>query len=176
MRLLKKFIKILVLVAAGALLLLLLVGQFAPRRYLDTVSVTLPVPVAEVYQWLTDVDDTPNRRRQVTRIEYATVNDKGFPVWREYREEKFIRSVEVLEMEKNKRFTIQTGTVTFGLSGLWAYVLKQPGDGATTIEITEESRTTSLINNVIFTLIGRKYTLKQELRLLEEFAEGFQVK
>ncbi|MFP6904493.1 MAG: SRPBCC family protein [Verrucomicrobiota bacterium] len=172
MRLLKKFIKILVLVAAGALLLLFLVGQFAPRRYLGTVSVTLSVPVADVYNWLTDVDDTPNRDRQVTRIEYESVNNKGFPVWREYREEKY-SSFEVLEMEKNKRFTIQTRTSNFGLHGLWAYVLKQQGDGATTVEITEESHTTSLINNVIFTLIGRKYTLKQELRLLEKFAEGF---
>ena len=153
--------------------MLLLVGQFAPRKYLHTISVTLPLPAADVYRWLTDVDDIPNRRARVTRIEYEPVNEKGFPVWREYMEKEF-SIYQVLEMEKNKRFTIETITSNFGLRGLWAYVLKEQVAGATTVEITEESYTTSLIDNVIFTLLGRKYTLKQEVALLKQFTEGAQ--
>ena len=163
--------KILIAGTALVLVLLFFVGLLSPQEFRGSVSRDVPESADRIYAWLIDLDTLPQRHPDTTSVTPGSTNEQGLPIWTEHHGSRST-SFQIIEMAPGEYVTIQTITSNFGLSGTWSYTLKPSEDaGSTKVTISEISKAYDIFSRIKFTLIGRKFLLKAEMKALENWAE-----
>jgi len=141
-----------ILIAAAALasvvILVMVVGALLPRHHAAAVRARFGRPAAEIYRALLAVDEFPQWRSGVDRVERV---DKpgGEPAWVEHGGFGPIPFVVVSSAAPNRLVTrIDSDELPFG--GTWTYVVEAAPDGST-LTITEDGD----IGNVLFRFMSK---------------------
>ena len=139
-----------ILVVVGFVIALLAAGAMLPEKHTVSRSITVPRPVAEVWQVLTEHAQDPSWRADVASV--TKIADRnGHPVWEEKYKNGDTMRIETTLSEAPKRMERKiVDQSAFG--GVWVYEVSPSPDGkATTVRITENGE----VYNPAFRFIGR---------------------
>lgn len=142
-------------------------GMFISETYSVTVSQTYNAPVASVWYSITEVENFPEWRTGVERVEI--ISDSGdFLLWKEYYAGPEPLTFKATTRRDSTQFvaTIVDEDLPFG--GSWTYRLEQSGTGVR-LSITEDGQIYSPIYRFISRFImGYTGTIRQYMDDLKQ--------
>ena len=145
-----RWVVVAIFAVVGFVLALLAAGAMLPEKHSVSRSVTIPRPVGEVWQVLTDHAQDPKWRPEIESV--TRVADRnGHAVWEEKYKNGDSMLIETMMMEAPRRMERKiVDQSAFG--GVWVYELTPSADGnTTTVKITELGE----VYNPAFRFIGR---------------------
>jgi uncharacterized protein YndB with AHSA1/START domain len=154
----------------GLFLAMTLVGLVLPQRHVCSLRATLKQSPASVWEALTDIEQFPRWRPEVSRIELLPAVE-GHILYREHSRHGAI-TFERMEAEPCKRLVGRIADRTLPFGGGWTYELLQ-ANGGTQVTITE----TGAVYNPLFRfmsrfIFGHRKTIDTYLRQLgKKFGE-----
>jgi hypothetical protein len=159
-------LSLLLLLSVG---LFLGIGYFQNPKYNHTISETMNVPSEQVWKYLIDVQDLPNRREEVVKVEIIEKDATNFPlVWKEITDMGgyllFKRGITI----PNQKIEFILAESSFKMLGTWTYTLEEKS-GLTTVSITEDSEIASPLIRGVYFLAGRDSTLRQEMSIIRNY-------
>jgi uncharacterized protein YndB with AHSA1/START domain len=135
-----------VIVAAGVLVVLVVVGWMLPQGHVTTRESTVPRPVPDVYAAISDVARYAEWRDDVRVV---TVLAEGPVRWREEGAHGAI-TFEVEEAEAPTRLVTRIADPDLPFGGRWIFELTAV-EGGTRVSITEEGE----VYNPVFRVLSR---------------------
>lgn len=152
------------------LLLFLTIGYVAHQDFEGQATRTLTAPVEQVWEVLTDLEDLPNRRKEIVKVEMAEANAQGLPTWKEYTDMGGYILFEYLEKIEREKLVVNMKESTFGMSGTWTYELRPVGN-ETQLTIIENSTIDNVMIRSLMTITGRSANLFREFEVIEKALE-----
>lgn len=153
-------------------LLIFLVGLFwiygylQPATYKSELNEWFKAEPADIWAYITDVENLPSRRSDISKIEIIEKNKDGEPIlWKEYPDLGGYLQFRVLESKPNQLWKITLEDASFSLRGTWTYELKIKIPG-TMVRIQEDSILSSTIARGASALSGRDANLQKEMQML----------
>ncbi len=153
-----------------ALIFFFALGYMARHDFEGQVTQTYQVPIEQVWEVLTDLDELPNRRKEIVKLEMVEANAQGLASWKEYTDMGGYILFEYLEKVDYEKLVVNMKESTFGMSGTWTYQLTPHGKG-TQLTIIEHSRIDNIMVRSMMTLTGRSANLYRELEMIEKALE-----
>ncbi|BDA80518.1 polyketide cyclase [Leptospira kobayashii] len=157
---------------ALSLILLLLVGLFLGigffqnPKFEGTKSEAIGASKEEIWKYITDINDLPNRRKEVLKVEVLEKDDTTIPkLWKEHTDMGGYMTFERGETIPNKKIEIILADSSFKMRGSWTYEISE-ANGYSKLSITERSEINSPVVRGAYFLAGRDSTLKQELEMV----------
>jgi hypothetical protein len=155
-----------------SLVLLFLVGLFLgiglvqDAKYSGNVSETINVKSEVIWNYLIDVQDMPNRRKEVTSVEILRESESKMPLeWKENTDMGGYMTFRLGERTPHEKLEVLLVESSYKMLGKWTYQLNEK-NGLTTVTITEESEISSPLIRGAYFLAGRDSTLKQEMSMI----------
>lgn len=136
------------LTVATVLIAVAAIGAALPKNHEVSRSVKLAVPVAKVYEVVSDVEAAPSWRKDIQRIEVLGFVG-GRKRFREYGSAGNV-TYEIVEDRQAERFVTRIVDDDLGYSGSWTYSF-EPRSGGTLLTITERGE----VSNVMFRFLSR---------------------
>jgi hypothetical protein len=129
----------------------------------------LNVPPDQIWKYLIDVQDMPNRRKEVVRVEIIEKDATNSPlIWKEITDMggymMFKRGMSI----PNQKIEIILTESSFKMLGTWTYEFTRQNE-FTSITITENSEISSPLIRGAYFLAGRDSTLRQEMRMIQNY-------
>lgn len=146
-------------------LLILMIGTFTKNEHRDEATKVVPGDASQVYNFLRNVENIPERTQNAKSVEMLGLNNFGFPVWKQqlifggYVITDFIEDVP----EERLIFRVKDGTI--GLRGTWAYELLYHSEDSTKVRLIEQSVVSDVLLRSYITIMGRDVNVTS---LLEE--------
>jgi uncharacterized protein YndB with AHSA1/START domain len=132
----------------GLALLVFLVGSFLPVRHSVTVAREVPAKPDEVWAVINAVEEFPEWRPGVTRVERLEPIG-GWPAWREEGPDGAI-TFAVAAVEPSRMLVTEIVDDGLPFGGRWTYTLEPTATG-TRLTITEDG----FVYNPIFRIVSR---------------------
>ncbi len=149
--------------------LFLAVGFFQKEKYSNSITETLNVPPNAIWEYLIDVQDMPNRRKEVVKVEVLESDSAKIPlVWKETTDLGGYMLFKRGATEVGKKIEMILFESSYKILGKWTYELKSE-NGLTKVTISEESEISSPLIRGAFFLAGRDSTLQQEMRMINNY-------
>ncbi|TGN17087.1 SRPBCC family protein [Leptospira idonii] len=150
----------------------LAVGLMQDTNYEASISELIPAPKEEIWKYITNVEDVPNRRNDVVSVEILEKDDTSIPLlWKEntsmggYMIFKRGETIPFAKME------IVLQESSFKIKGSWVYELEEK-NGDTIFSVTEKSEIASPVARGAFYFAGRDSTIQQELTMVRNYFRG----
>lgn len=163
-----------------SLVLLFLVGLFLgiglvqDAKYSGNVSETINVKSEVIWNYLIDVQDMPNRRKEVSSVEILRESESKMPLeWKENTDMGGYMTFRLGERTPYEKLEVLLVESSYKMLGKWTYQLKEK-DGLTVVTITEESEISSPLIRGAYFLAGRDSTLKQEMSMIRNHFKNLQ--
>ncbi|MCZ8157490.1 MAG: SRPBCC family protein [Leptospira sp.] len=144
------------------------IGFVQEVEYKHSISGSLNVPRAEIWTFLVDFKDIPNRRKDVIQVEIMELDPAtSIPIkWKELTEMGGYMTFQRGETIPNQKLEVQLIDSSYKIRGKWTYELSEQ-HGITTITVTERSEIKSPLIRGAYFLAGRDSTLQQELAMIQ---------
>ncbi|MCW7491381.1 SRPBCC family protein [Leptospira sp. 2 VSF19] len=156
----------------GLVGLFLAVGYFQDSKFHAETSEWLKAEPEEIWAYITDVNDLPNRRKEVVAIKILETRADGIiQKWEETPDMGGYMIFELRESIPNKLWKIELTDASFKMRGSWTYSLERKIPG-TVVTITEDSEITSVPVRGAYFLAGRDATLQKEMELIRNRFSG----
>ncbi|MDF3820718.1 SRPBCC family protein [Leptospira sp. 96542] len=156
----------------GLVGLFLLVGFMQDPKFVGSSSEWINAQPEEIWDYLTAVEDIPNRRREVVKIEILKKDGFGNPIqWKETPDMGGYMIFESEMYEKPKLWKVRLSDSSFKMLGTWTYELT-PKNNGTLFEVTEESEIFNITVRGAYFLSGRDATLQKELEMIRNRFSG----
>lgn len=154
------------LYALGACTVVSVWGAHMPREHIAMQTIELPVPPAEVYAVVRDVEATPSWRTGVEKVEFLP--DRGDrKIYRETGDDGTI-TFEIAEDRPNERFVTAIADIDRAYSGRWVFQFAPAEGGGTRLTITEVGDVTNpVLRFFAGTFFGYEGAIRQYIRDLE---------
>lgn len=145
----RKWILVAIGVVLGIVALVLVVGVLLPEGHVATARATYARSPDEIWSALTDVENAPEWRSGVDRVERLPDRD-GRTTWRETG--RFgATTFELVEAQPPRRLVARIADPDLPYGGTWTYVVEPVDDGATRLTITEDGE----IHNPFYRFMAR---------------------
>jgi uncharacterized protein YndB with AHSA1/START domain len=153
-------------VIAGSVLIILLVGYLLPKQHTATRAARFHQSPEAVWSAITDYSKFPEWRKNVMRVE-ALPPVNGKPSWREFDEHGSAIPYEIVEWTPSQKLVVRIADSNLPFGGIWTYQLSPLPNGGTALRITENGE----IYNPIFRFVARFFlgytkTIEDYLRAL----------
>ncbi|TGL65629.1 SRPBCC family protein [Leptospira jelokensis] len=156
----------------GLVVLFLAVGYFQDPKFHKETSEWLKAEPEDIWHYITDINDLPNRRKEVVAIQILELRPDGTPTkWKETPDMGGYMIFELRESIPNRKWKIELTDANFKMRGSWTYVL-EPKIPGTLVIITEDSEITSIPVRGAYYLAGRDATLQKEMELIRNRFSG----
>jgi len=160
----KKLLKIfgiLAIIFLGLLVVLFMAGLMAKPDFKGESAVSYQASPVAIFDWLTNIQDYENRRKEVTKVEITGNNPYGLPKWKEYADMGGYLEFEAIKLVRPTNLTISLFGGTIGMKGTWEYNLVSNEEG-TLVTIKEDSSISSAMVRAMYWLSGRDWALRKE--------------
>lgn len=150
------------LYALGVCTVVSVCGAHMPREHIAMQTIELPVPPAEVYAVVRDVEATPAWRTGVTRVEFLP--DRGErKVYQEVGDDGTI-TFEIAEDRPNERFVTAITDIDLAFTGRWVFQFQPTETGGTRLTVAEIGDVTNpLLRFLATTTVGFEGEIDQYL-------------
>ncbi|TGM72346.1 SRPBCC family protein [Leptospira mtsangambouensis] len=156
----------------GLVVLFLAVGYFQDPKFHSKTSEWLKAEPEDIWAYITDVNDLPNRRKEVVAIKILETRADGMiQKWEETPDMGGYMIFELRESIPNKLWKIELIDASFKMRGSWTYTLERKIPG-TVVTIAEDSEITSVPVRGAYFLAGRDATLQKEMELIQNRFSG----
>lgn len=149
-----------------AFMLFLFIGWVAPHDHEGQLTQSLDIPKEKVWHTLTNLQQLPQRRPEITRVELLGVNDLGHKLWKEHTDMGGYILFEQVEEIPYQKLVVRMVKSTFKMKGTWEYRLSGEGNGCT-LTVKEVSEIDNLFLRSLMTLMGRDSNIREEIQSLE---------
>jgi uncharacterized protein YndB with AHSA1/START domain len=133
---------------AGVPIVIVVVGLLLPKEHTATSHATISAPPDSVWNALTEVDEFPAWRDDVSRVEVLPSRD-GHRIWREMGKHDVVTYEEV-EADPPRRLVARIADPSLPYGGSWTYVVA-PDAGGSRVTITEDG----VVYNPVFRFVSR---------------------
>lgn len=156
----------------GLVILFLAVGYFQNPKFHSETSEWLKAEPEDIWAYITDINDLPNRRKEVVSIKVLESRPDGTIIkWEETPDMGGYMIFELRESKPNQLWKIELTDASFKMRGSWTYSLERKIPG-TVVTITEDSEITSVPVRGAYFLAGRDATLQKEMELIRNRFSG----
>jgi hypothetical protein len=160
-------IAITVAIALGAAGIFI-VGTKSNPDYLNSRTETYAASQAQIWSFLTRVENQPQKRGQVKKIELLEGSESGNKRWREYTAAGAHIDYEIASQNPNSFLSVTMVSETFGMIATWNYAITPVTRNVTQVRIVELSRVENPWVRGLMILSGRGTGIKQEHRQLAD--------
>lgn len=144
-----KRVLIAVLILISFLIAVPLVGFVLPRNHVVARTATLHQPPDAIWQVITDYDNAPAWRPNVTRIEQLPAQ-QGFAVWREHYQGGDALTLATVESVAPARLVREIVDPDLPFGGRWVHEIA-PIEGGSRVTVTEHGD----VHNPVFRIVSR---------------------
>lgn len=134
--------------AAGLVLVVLLIGAALPSSHVVSRHVVLHRPPGEIYETVRDFAAAPRWRPDLERVEIISPGDSALR-FREHGKEGAV-TYDLVEDRPKEKIVTRIADQDLGYTGSWTYTFQSEGDGAR-LEITEAGD----VSNILFRFVSR---------------------
>lgn len=155
----------LVIVAVGVVVL---VGRSLPVDHEATCTVRLNQPAQAIWDAITGIEQFPNWRPGLKKVELAPSED-GAVRWREFDRQGDI-GYEIAAADPPKRLVTRITDAGLPFGGTWTWTLEPRADGGTLLTVTENGHVYNILFRVISRfVIGHTATMRKILAALATY-------
>ncbi|TGL51686.1 SRPBCC family protein [Leptospira kemamanensis] len=156
----------------GLVVLFLAVGYFQDPKFQKETSEWLKAEPEDIWNYITDINDLPNRRKEVVAIKILETRQDGTPTkWMETPDMGGFMIFELRESIPNRKWKIELIDASIKMRGSWTYIL-EPKIPGTVVTIIEDSEITSIPVRGASVLAGRDATLLKEMEFIRNRFSG----
>lgn len=137
-------------VVVALIIAVVVIGALLPKGHTASREATFPVPAERLWAVLTNVNDFPAWRRDVTEVEIMPPVDGAIASHREVGSNGTIRYA-IIRSVPNRELVTEIADKTLPFGGGWTFVLTPAGAGSTNLRITENGE----IYNPLFRFVSR---------------------
>ncbi|WP_411824383.1 hypothetical protein [Leptospira sp. 'Mane'] len=142
------------------------IGFFQNPKFEETKTEVIDASKEEIWKYITDINDLPNRRKEVLKVEVLEKDDTTIPkLWKEHTDMGGYMTFGRGETIPNQKIEIILVESSFRMKGTWIYEIAEV-NGYNKLSITEKSEIGSPVVRGAYFLAGRDSTLKQELEMV----------
>ncbi|MBX9852591.1 MAG: SRPBCC family protein [Cytophagaceae bacterium] len=163
----KKFLLWSAGISLSLFIIFIITGASASENFEGTETRVVNASSGKIWNYLTDIEGLPRRRKEIVKVEMLGKNEKGLDKWKEIPDMGGYILFEQLEKTPLEKLTLNMIESSFNMKGTWTYELKEAGQGKTTVKISEKSTIESLFIRSIMTLSGRDGNIKREFEIME---------
>lgn len=166
----KKRIGLTLLVLAGLVAAMAIVGWTLPQGHQVSRTATIAAPPERVFAIISDVSKYAEWRGDVTQVEMLPDDGRGTRFREHGPSGPVVFRVELIEAPQRMRVRIDDPGQPFG--GTWTYALKPEGTG-TSLTITEDGEVYNPIFRFMFSFVFSKTkTLETYLAALQKYVSS----
>jgi len=150
------------------IIVILAMGLMTPEEYTGSLGKEINTSQDKVWSVLTDIDNLPNVREEISSVEVLSTKDGYVDVWKEYISgaNRFIK-LKVIERTPKTKLVMKVLETNIGMEGVWSYELENRGANKCYLRISEDSKATNLLLRSYMKFSGRDMVLKNEFEFLD---------
>jgi uncharacterized protein YndB with AHSA1/START domain len=144
-----KWVLLLIGIILALVLVVALIGALLPRDHVATMTARIGAPPSAVWAAITQPEQFPTWRTDVSRVEMLTSSATG-PSWREYSKHGALTmAIDAAEPPRHLVTRILDENLPYG--GVWQFDIIPDGSDASRVSVTERG----WVSNPIFRFVSR---------------------